>query len=122
MKQLLFLALMVFAANFALSQDTIRPKELLFFSNDGCGKCQTAQLYFESHAMPFTKYPVKENRTLMYEYVHRKTGGKNVGVGYPVLVYGDSIYFSIKNMNSVLMEIEQMMKSDGLLKDDHETN
>lgn len=100
------------------SQDTIRAKELLFFSNDGCGKCETTLLYFQNHQMPFTKLAVKENRTLMYEYVHKKTGGKNTPVGYPVLVYGDSIYFSIKNLNAKLAEIELMMKADGLIKDE----
>ncbi len=92
-------------------------KQLLFFSNDGCGKCATSQKYFDQHHMPYKKISIKENRPLMYEYVHQKTGGNNVGVGYPLLVYGDSIYFSIKNFPAVLKEIEDMMQEDGKLAD-----
>jgi len=88
---------------------------ILFFSNNGCGKCETSQAFFEENDMPYTKYLVKENRPLMYEYVHQKTGGKNVGIGYPVIVYSDSIYFSIKNINTTLKEIKQMMISDGII-------
>jgi glutaredoxin-related protein len=92
-------------------------KQLLFFSNDGCGKCASTKHYLDKHHMPYKKIAIKENRPLMYEYVHQKTGGKNVGVGYPLLVYGDSIYFSIKNLTATLQEIEEMMRKDGLLKD-----
>lgn len=91
-------------------------KELLFFSNNGCGKCDVAQDYFEKHQMPYTKYAVKENRPLMYQYVNKKPRAKNTGVGYPVLVYGDSVYFSINTMNATLKEIEKMMKADGVLE------
>ena len=91
-------------------------KELLFFSNNGCGKCAVAQNYFEEHQMPYTKYAVKENRPLMYQYVNKKPRPKNTGVGYPVLVYGDSVYFSISKINATLKEIEKMMRADGLLE------
>lgn len=91
-------------------------KELLFFSNNGCGKCSVAKNYFEEHQMPFTQYAVKENRPLMYQYINKKPRTKNMGVGYPVLVYGDSVYFSISKMNSTLKEIEKMMRVDGLLE------
>ena len=90
-------------------------KELLFFSNDGCGKCAKAQTYFEQHRMPFQKLAIRENRPLMYEFIHQKTGGKSVGVSYPILVYGDSIYFNFKDAKKVLMEIEQMMYDDKLI-------
>ncbi|OYT15804.1 MAG: hypothetical protein B7C24_11015 [Bacteroidetes bacterium 4572_77] len=90
-------------------------KEILFFSNDGCGKCATSQQYFEDHDMPYTKYAIKTNRPLMYKYVHKKTGGKNVGVGYPLIVYGDSIYFSITKLSATLKEIQLMMLKDGVI-------
>jgi hypothetical protein len=96
--------------------DQTLEKKLLFFSNDGCGKCTVSQNFFDEHQMPYQKYAVKENRPLMYEYVHKKTKGKNTGVGYPVLVYGDSVYFSIKNLNKTLEEIKKMMKEDGVLE------
>lgn len=91
-------------------------KELLFFSNNGCGKCTVAQNYFDEHQIPYTKYAVKQNRSLMYQYVNKKPRPKNSGVGYPVLVYGDSVYFSISTMNATLKEIEKMMRADGLLE------
>ena len=97
-------------------------KELLFFSNNGCGKCSRAQSYFDKHQMPYEKLAVKENRPLMYEFIHQKTGGKNIGIRYPVLVYGDSIYFNFKNVNQVLNEIETMMKQDGLIVEKNKTN
>ena len=87
-------------------------KALLFFSNDGCGKCAKAQTYFEQHRMPFRKLAIRENRPLMYEFIHQKTAGKSVGVSYPVLVYGDSIYFNFKDVSKVLKEIEKMMRDD----------
>ncbi len=90
-------------------------KELIVFSNNGCGKCSVAQNYFEEHEMPFTKYAVRENRPLMYQYINKKPRDKSKGIGYPVLVYGDSVYFSISNINSTLKEIEKMMKADGLM-------
>lgn len=96
-------------------------KKLLLFSNNGCGKCSIAQQYFDNNRMPYEKFTIKENRPLMYEYVHKKTGGKNVGVGYPLLVYGDSVYFSINNINAVLAEIQQMMKEDGIIENDQKT-
>jgi len=94
-------------------------KELLFFSNDGCGNCSRAQHYFDEHHMPYEKLPIKENRPLMYEFIHQKTGGKNIGIKYPVLVYGDSIYFNFKDYNHVLSEIEAMMKEDGLIDEEN---
>ena len=90
-------------------------KELLFFSNDGCGKCAKAQAYFETHQMPFEKLAIRENRPLMYEFVHKKTKGAKVGVSYPVLVYGDSIYFNFPNIDKVLKEIKTLMTEDGLI-------
>jgi len=90
-------------------------KELLFFSNDGCGKCKVTKSYFDKHNMPYQKLPIKENRPLMYEFIHEKTGSRNAGVGYPVLVYGDSIYFSIRNLTETLSEIRKMMEDDGLI-------
>ena len=90
-------------------------KEILFFSNNGCGKCETSQTFFKENKMPYTKYLVKENRPLMYQYVHQKTKGQNVGIGYPVIVYGDSIYFSINNIHTTLQEIKQLMISDGII-------
>ena len=51
-------------------------KELLFFSNDGCGKCNRAQNYFDEHHMPYEKLAIKENRPLMYEFIHQKPVGK----------------------------------------------
>ncbi len=95
--------------------DQAQEKQLLFFSNDGCGKCTISQNFFDENKMPYQKYAVKENRPLMYEYVHKKTNGKNTGVGYPVLVFGDSIYFSIKNLNKTLEEIKKMMIEEGIL-------
>jgi len=91
-------------------------KELIFFSNNGCGKCEQSQVFFDKNNMPYQKYSIKENRPLMYEYVHKKTRGKNVGVGYPVLVYGDSIYFSIKNISATLNQIKKMMEEDKNIK------
>ncbi len=105
----------------SFSQDLVKEnkskpeKELLFFSNDGCGKCAKAQAYFEQHKMPYQKLAIRENRPLMYEFIHQKTNGKSVGISYPVLVYGDSIYFNFKDINKVLKEIEQMMEKDELI-------
>ena len=94
-------------------ENKLKPdKELLFFSNDGCGKCAKAQAYFEQHKMPYQKLAIRENRPLMYEFIHQKTGGKSVGVSYPILVYGDSIYFNFKDVSKVLKEIEKMMRDD----------
>ena len=90
-------------------------KELLFFSNDGCGKCTKAQTYFENHHMPFRKLAIRENRPLMYEFIHQKTGGKRIGISYPVMVYGDSIYFNFPDINKVLAEIKDLMTEDGLI-------
>ena len=113
-----FLALVIsgFSQETRTEESSEAQKELLFFSNNGCGKCSLAQNYFEEHEIPFTKYAVKANRPLMYQYVNKKPRAKNTGVGYPVLVYGDSVYFSISNMSVTLKEIEQMMKADGLLE------
>jgi len=105
-----------FAQEVEKTSEQNQEKKLLFFSNDGCGKCSTSQKFFDAHHMPYEKLAIKENRPLMYEYVHKKTGGKNIGVGYPVLVYGDSIYFSVKNLNKVLGEIKQMMIEDGIIE------
>lgn len=113
---ILFLGMNVFAQEIKPETHSETKKELLFFSNNGCGKCSVAQNYFEEHAMPYTKYAVKENRPLMYQYVNKKPRQKKAGVGYPVLVYGDSVYFSMSNINSTLKEIEKMMKADGLLE------
>lgn len=113
---ILFLGMNVIAQEIKSEAATETKKELLFFSNNGCGKCSVAQSYFDEHNMPYTKYAVKENRPLMYQYVNKKPRQKKSGVGYPVLVYGDSIYFSIRNMNATLKEIETLMKSDGLLE------
>lgn len=113
---ILFLGMNVIAQEMKSEAATETKKELLFFSNNGCGKCSVAQSYFDEHNMPYTKYAVKENRPLMYQYVNKKPRQKKSGVGYPVLVYGDSIYFSIRNMNATLKEIETLMKSDGLLE------
>ena len=97
-------------------EDKPKPeKGLLFFSNDGCGKCAKAQAYFEQHKMSYQKLAIRENRPLMYEFIHQKTGGKSVAISYPVLVYGDSIYFNFKDVNKVLKEIEQMMRDDKLI-------
>jgi len=120
-KILLFLVLMVssypmFAQESIKADSLDSSKELLFFSNDGCGKCAATKSYLDKHQMPYHKIPIKENRSLMYEYVHKKTGGKNVGVGYPLLVYKDHIYFSIKDLTTTLKEIEKMMIVDGILK------
>jgi glutaredoxin len=106
----------------AFSQDTIakvqeeKKNELIFFSNNGCGKCETSQAFFEENHMPYTKFLVTDNRPLMYEYIHQKTKGKNVAIGYPVIIYGDSIYFSIKNIHRTLDEIKQRMMADEVLK------
>lgn len=91
-------------------------KKLIFFSNDGCGKCTVSQNFFDANNMPYEKLAIRENRPLMYEYVNKKSKGKHKGVGYPILVYGDSIYFSIKNMNKTLEEIKTMMIEDGLIE------
>ncbi len=91
-------------------------KELLFFSNNGCGKCETSEQYFIDHQMPYTKLAIRENRPLMYEYIYKKTNGEKTGVGYPVIVYGDSIYFSIKNLNATLEEVKKMMTKEGLIE------
>ena len=104
---------MVFQPN-EIQSDTV--KQLIFFSNDGCGKCSQAKNYFDEHHMPYKKLAIKQNRALMYEYVNKKPGGASKGVGYPVLIYCDSIYFSIKNLNATLKKIEHMMKNDGLIK------
>lgn len=109
-----------FAQEVEKTSEQNQEKKLLFFSNDGCGKCSTSQKFFDTHQMPYEKLAIKENRPLMYEYVHKKTGGKNSGVGYPVLVYGDSIYFSVKNLNKVLGEIKQMMIEDGIIEKSEE--
>ncbi len=113
---ILFFTLSAYTQNNQKIDSIQGKKELLFFSNDGCGKCSISQRYFDQHQMPYKKFSIKENRPLMYEFVHLKTGGKNVGIRYPVLVYGDSIYFSIKNINAVLSEIEELMKKDKLIK------
>lgn len=120
--QLIVLIIIVFSCNALNAQETnsnpdsLQKKELLVFSNDGCGKCSFTEKFLESKHMPFTKYAVRENRPLMYEYIHKKTGPKSAGVGYPVLVYGDSIYFSVKNLTAVLEEIKTMMEQDGLIE------
>jgi len=114
-----FLVLTSFSQDVDIKKQPEPEKELLFFSNDGCGKCAKAQTFFEQHQMPFRKLAIRENRPLMYEFVHQKTGGKKVGISYPVLVYGDSIYFNFKHIDKVLKEIEQMMVADELiLKED----
>lgn len=110
-----FLSFAIFAQDAQKKDASSIEKELLFFSNDGCGKCSISQSYFDKHQMPYQKLAIRENRPLMYEFIHKKTGGKNIGIGYPVLVYGDSIYFSIKNLNAVLLEIEEMMIKDKLI-------
>ena len=110
-----FLSFAIFAQDAQITDDSSPEKELLFFSNEGCGKCSISQSYFDKHQMPYQKLAIKENRPLMYEFIHKKTGGKNIGIGYPVLVYGDSIYFSIRNLNAVLLEIEEMMIEDKLI-------
>lgn len=123
MKQLsLFFILLLGLSYSVYSQDTldktsqIKSKELLFFSNNACGKCESSQRFFDENKMPYTKFSVKENRPLMYEYIHQKTGGENVRIGYPVVVYGDSIYFSIKNIQTTLEQVKQLMIADGLLE------
>jgi glutaredoxin-related protein len=112
----LLFALQSFAQEVEKTNDRKQEKKLIFFSNDGCGKCSTSQKFFDTHHMPYEKLSIKENRPLMYEYIHKKTNGKHQGVGYPVLIYGDSIYFSIKNLNIVLGEIKQMMEMDGVVE------
>lgn len=125
--RLLILTLFIFALtaySFAqVSEKDVNQKQekkLLFFSNDGCGKCTISQNFFDANKMPYEKMAIKENRPLMYEYVNKKRKGKNTGVGYPVLVYGDSIYYSIKNINKTLEEIRQMMLEDGLIEKSEE--
>jgi len=113
---ILLLGMNIFSQEIKSESPSETKKELLFFSNNGCGKCSVAQNYFEEHSMPYTKYAVKENRPLMYQYVNKKPNLKKAGVGYPVLVYRDSIYFSIGNINSTLKEIKKMMTADGLLE------
>lgn len=95
-----------------IEKDSVQ-KELLFFSNNSCGKCKVAKKYFDEHKMPYQNLTIKQNRPLMYEFIHQKTKGRNIGISYPVLVYGDSIYFNMKNLNAVLSEIEKMMNIDG---------
>lgn len=120
--QILFFFVLFFLGNQLFAQEnqdksaSENKKELLVFSNDGCGKCSVTEKFLEQNHMPYTKYAVKENRILMYEYVHKKTGPKSAGIGYPVLVYGDSIYFSMKNINAVLEEIKTMMEKDGMIE------
>jgi len=109
-----------FAQEVEKTSEQNQEKKLFFFSNDGCGKCATSQKFFDTHHIPYEKLAIKENRPLMYEYVHKKTHGKNTGVGYPVLVYGDSIYFSIKNLSKTLEEIKQMMQEDGVIEKSEE--
>lgn len=104
------------AQNTASSTEEVKGKGILFFSNNGCGKCETSQSFFDENGMPYTKLLVKENRPLMYEYIHQKTDGKNVAIGYPVIVYGDSIYFSIKNIQATLKELKQLMMIDKVLE------
>lgn len=117
----LSIVLLVFSLS-AFCQDTLlnvpkeKTKELIFFSNNGCGKCETSQAFFEENQMPYTKFLVKDNRPLMYEYIHRKTNGKNVAIGYPVIIYRDSTYFSIKNIHKTLEEIKQRMITDEVIK------
>ena len=105
-----------FAQESEKASDQEVEKKIIFFSNSGCGKCTVSQNFFDANNMPYEKLAVKENRPLMYEYVNKKRKGKNTGVGYPVLVYGDSIYYSIKNMNKTLEEIKQMMIEDGIIE------
>jgi len=112
---LLLFAIQVSAQELEKMETQVKENKLIFFSNDGCGKCSIAQEYFDKHQMPYEKLAIKENRSLMYEYVNKKTGGKKTGVGYPLLVYGDSIYFSIKDMKATLKEIEVMMQNDKTL-------
>lgn len=109
-----------FAQESEKAPDQNTEKKLIFFSNDGCGKCSVSQNFFDANHMPYEKLAVKENRPLMYAYVHKKTNGKNTGLGYPVLVYGDSIYFSIKNLNKTLEEIKKIMLEDGLIEKSEE--
>lgn len=104
-----------FSQEISKSDTTENKNELILFSNTGCGKCSVAQNYFEEHKMPYTKYSIKDNRPLMYQYINNGPKKKKSGVGYPVIVYGDSVFYSIKNMGATLSKIENMMKSDGLL-------
>jgi len=121
MRVLSFILMLLMLGSSSFAQDNTKAeeqeerKEILFFSNNGCGKCETSQLFFDENKMPYTKLLVKENRPLMYEYIHQKTGGKNVAIGYPVIVYGDSIYFSIKNINAILKELKQLMITDEII-------
>lgn len=124
MKPLSFIFILVLSLNYAaFGQDTLDKssqknlKELLFFSNNACGKCESSQRFFDENKMPYTKLAVKENRPLMYKYIHQKTGGKNVSIGYPVVVYGDSVYFSIKNIQATLEQVKLLMIADGLLNE-----
>lgn len=112
-----FIAFLSFNLNAQNVSQTEEPnKKLLFFSNEGCSKCKSAQSFFDKHHMPYENLAIKENRTEMYQYVNKKNQGKKTGVGYPVLVYGDSIYFSIKDLTGTLKEIQQMMINDGLIE------
>lgn len=121
MRKFLFLTIVLMMAFSAQSQnsipsfDSLNVKELILFSNNGCGKCETSEQYFIDHQIPYTKFAIRENRPLMYEYIYKKTNGQKTGVGYPVIVYGDSIYFSIKNLNATLEEVKKMMTKDGLI-------
>lgn len=114
----LLLSLAGFSQN-PIEKDSVQ-KELLFFSNSSCGKCKVAKKYFDEHKMPYQNLAIKQNRPLMYEFIHQKTNGRNIGISYPVLVYGDSIYFNMKNINATLIEIEKMMIKDGnILENNH---
>lgn len=117
---IILMSMQTFAQDAKKTIDQKQEKKLIFFSNDGCGKCASTQNFFDKNQIPYEKLAIKENRPLMYEYVHKKTGGKNTGVGYPVLVYGDSIFFSIKNLSKTLEELKQMMMEDGVIKKSEE--
>jgi len=103
MKKLVLLLLVAFTA---LSVEAAKPKKIIVYTKEGCGRCKYVEGYMKENKIKHTELPIskKENQTAMWTLL--KEDGLKGSVTMPVVMIGKKLYYNMKDLKSFVAKLK----------------
>jgi len=103
MKKLVLLLLVTLTT---LSLEAAKPKKIIVYTKEGCGRCKYVEGYMKENKIKHKKLSVanKENQRAMWTLLQKD--GLKGSVTMPVVLIGKKLYYNMKDLKSFVGKLK----------------
>jgi len=103
MKKLVLLLLVTFTA---LSLEAAKPKKIIVYTKEGCGRCKYVEGYMKENKIKHKELSVANKENQMEMWALLKKDGLKGSVTMPVVLIGKKLYYNMKDLKSFVAKLK----------------